>query len=446
MIGNVLIQLLGNKNVTPYKLAKSIGVNKQAIINYTKDINIPSLETAKKIADYFGVSIDYLVSGIIKNEKCSLYYYTTAETLLKILGAGPTVQIKYSNFNNSNDPNERTLYYRHFTESNEDSPLGGKKLRSEKEVKELMESNYKFLSFCKQPESNPYIIKRSTLPRMWAQYGTSQNKDGIDNKSYMDGACIELDFEKMISKAEKIKDESLNENGIKGLSFFDIAYKSDCEYYKLYHKDNIGIEDDIKFKYEDWSEENEYRALYTGKGDYLDIKGCIKRIYLGVDFRHDNVEKLCNIMASKRYPDITPDIFTRIVITKSDGLLQNYSNNGGSIWSDMFDVIKKDYPDYYEKLNPEYNGNSFDFYKKLEEERNRDKERFKLEVDHWKNKYTSSLEDNKKINEQLVSALKETILLQKNIESISTELGETKNVLAVGVSAVVDVLTRRTGS
>jgi hypothetical protein len=297
---------------------------------------------------------------------------------------------------------------------------------------------------------------------MWAQYGTKQNKDGRDNKSYMNGACIELDFEKITSKAES------NENGIKGLSFFNIEYINKDKYYSIYYSGNrIELENDCKFKYDDWSEEQEFRALYKlpeglseeerekekDKYDFLDISGCIKRIYLGADFRHENVEKLCDIMASKRYKDIDPSIFTRIVISQNDGLSENYINNGGMIVSDMLEIIGKRYRLYYNELLEKHqysNGiNNDEFKTKLEEETKEDEERLKLEVDYWKNKYISELEENKKLNkekdilnDEIKELLRLSYSLKDRIGALKDELGEVKNDLANGVADVITALTK----
>jgi transcriptional regulator with XRE-family HTH domain len=90
MIGKKLYELIENKGITAYKIAKDININKQTVLNYIKDINIPTLDNAKKIADYFGVTLDYLVSeklegdmeiseigsNIMKESDDSIYHYT----------------------------------------------------------------------------------------------------------------------------------------------------------------------------------------------------------------------------------------------------------------------------------------------------------------------------------------------------------------------------------
>lgn len=56
-------QLLQLYDVTPYQVAKAIGVSQSTFSNWKARRNIISPRTAKLIADYFGVSVDYLLTG-----------------------------------------------------------------------------------------------------------------------------------------------------------------------------------------------------------------------------------------------------------------------------------------------------------------------------------------------------------------------------------------------
>jgi hypothetical protein len=428
------------------KTVNSIASNEAEQRKLNRQINentTISSETIYKIIDCFpGVNLEWLLLGNknIPDEECSLYYYTTAETLLKILGDASFPRIKYSNFNNTNDPKERTLYYRHCI-------MG--QFMEETEAKKFMEENYKFLSFCKKIEYSYDINNRVTSPRMWAQYGTKQDKDGKDNKSYMNGACIELDFKKVTSNG-----------GIQGLSFFDVEYKNGIESYNLFYPENetdkLTIENDVKFKHDDWSEEHEFRALYKvpeeiseedkkqEKDKFFDISDCIKRIYLGADFRHENVVKLCNIMASKRHDNISPFIFTKITIRGSAGLIEN--DDIGMLHCDMMEIIEKDYPKYYKELLEKYEYNNtvgkIRFEKKLADEKKEDEEKLKLDAEYWRNKYYDKVEESsteiKELNKEIKIALGKTISLQEKINSLNGELGEVKKDLATGISAASD--------
>lgn len=56
-------QLLQNNNVTSYKVAKETGVTQTALSNWKSGRSTPTTKTLQKIADYFGVTIDYLMTG-----------------------------------------------------------------------------------------------------------------------------------------------------------------------------------------------------------------------------------------------------------------------------------------------------------------------------------------------------------------------------------------------
>lgn len=56
-------QLLQKHNVTSYKVSKEAGVTQTALSNWKSGRSTPTTKTLQKIADYFGVTIDYLMNG-----------------------------------------------------------------------------------------------------------------------------------------------------------------------------------------------------------------------------------------------------------------------------------------------------------------------------------------------------------------------------------------------
>ena len=56
-------QLLQKNGISAYKVSKEAGVTQTALSNWKNGRNTPSAQTLQKIADYFGVSIDYLRTG-----------------------------------------------------------------------------------------------------------------------------------------------------------------------------------------------------------------------------------------------------------------------------------------------------------------------------------------------------------------------------------------------
>lgn len=62
-------QLLQKYGVTSYKVAKEAGVTQTALSNWKTGRSTPTAKTLQKIADYFGITVDYLMTG--KDEKPS---------------------------------------------------------------------------------------------------------------------------------------------------------------------------------------------------------------------------------------------------------------------------------------------------------------------------------------------------------------------------------------
>lgn len=59
----IFVKLAQKRGVTAYKVAKETGLSQQLFSNWKAGRNQPSRTTLRKIAEYFGVSVDYLVTG-----------------------------------------------------------------------------------------------------------------------------------------------------------------------------------------------------------------------------------------------------------------------------------------------------------------------------------------------------------------------------------------------
>jgi len=55
--------LLDKKGITPYRLAKDIGICQMTLSQWKNGRSTPKVDKLQKIADYFGVTIDYLLNG-----------------------------------------------------------------------------------------------------------------------------------------------------------------------------------------------------------------------------------------------------------------------------------------------------------------------------------------------------------------------------------------------
>lgn len=65
----IFVQLLHEYGVTPYKVSKETGISQTTFSNWKSGRSIPKAESMQKIADYFGVSLEYLLTGKKSNIK-----------------------------------------------------------------------------------------------------------------------------------------------------------------------------------------------------------------------------------------------------------------------------------------------------------------------------------------------------------------------------------------
>ncbi len=59
----IFSKLLQKYGVTPYKVSKETGVSQSTLSDWKRGISTPKPDKLQKIADYFGVSLTYLLTG-----------------------------------------------------------------------------------------------------------------------------------------------------------------------------------------------------------------------------------------------------------------------------------------------------------------------------------------------------------------------------------------------
>ena len=57
-------QLLQRYGITAYKVSKETGVTQSTLSDWKRGRSTPKTENMKKLADYFGITVDYLMTGI----------------------------------------------------------------------------------------------------------------------------------------------------------------------------------------------------------------------------------------------------------------------------------------------------------------------------------------------------------------------------------------------
>ena len=63
--------LLKERGITAYKVAQDTGITTATLSSWKKGRYTPKREKLQKIADYFGVTVDYLMTGKEEKEKAS---------------------------------------------------------------------------------------------------------------------------------------------------------------------------------------------------------------------------------------------------------------------------------------------------------------------------------------------------------------------------------------
>ena len=68
MFTEIFVEILQERNITPYQVAKGTGISQGLMGEYKKGLKIPTTQNLIKIADYLNVSIDLLLGREIKQQ------------------------------------------------------------------------------------------------------------------------------------------------------------------------------------------------------------------------------------------------------------------------------------------------------------------------------------------------------------------------------------------
>lgn len=71
-------QLLQSFNTTPYKVAKETGIAQSTLSDWKRGRSVPKQDKLQKIANFFGVSLEYLMTG--REKEGGEKYYLNDET------------------------------------------------------------------------------------------------------------------------------------------------------------------------------------------------------------------------------------------------------------------------------------------------------------------------------------------------------------------------------
>jgi hypothetical protein len=211
-------------------------------------------------------------------ETDSLYHYCKLSTAIEFIL--PEKRLLLNTLGRTNDPRENKSFV--FAGLNFD-PDKINILDHSNVISQEIRKDCKIL--CLSGDSSPYFGYE--LSRMWAMYG--------DNHK---GVCVEISKERFINKnADKIKGELFKPVTYYELDVSKPIYHKEIDYERI---DRVGLTVYVRNEFrvanmdylfftknKEWETEQEVRLVYFSDveaNEYCTIDGCIKNIYLGVDF------------------------------------------------------------------------------------------------------------------------------------------------------------------
>lgn len=107
----VFEQLLKEKNVTAYEVAKACGFSQSILSRWKSGKYIPKTDKMQKIADYFGVPLEYLLTGVQKDVHETGYYLNpeTAKVAQEMF-ENPELRVLFDAARDASPEDLRTVY------------------------------------------------------------------------------------------------------------------------------------------------------------------------------------------------------------------------------------------------------------------------------------------------------------------------------------------------
>jgi transcriptional regulator with XRE-family HTH domain len=104
-------QLLQKNGVTAYKVSKETGIATATLTDWKKGRSTPKQDKLQKIADYFGVTVDYLM-GIEKDENVQYYLNDDTREIAQEIFDNPELRVLFDIARNTSK--DRLIAYANF--------------------------------------------------------------------------------------------------------------------------------------------------------------------------------------------------------------------------------------------------------------------------------------------------------------------------------------------
>lgn len=106
----IFSNLLQKHGITPYKVSKETGVSQSTLSDWKRGISAPKPDKLQKIADYFNVSLEYLLTG--KEKEGGETYYLNDETknIAQEIFANKELKLLFDAARDADAEDIRTIY------------------------------------------------------------------------------------------------------------------------------------------------------------------------------------------------------------------------------------------------------------------------------------------------------------------------------------------------
>lgn len=88
-------RLLQSRNVTAYQVSKATGISQSTLSDWKNGRSVPKMDKMQKIADYFGVTVDYLLGAEKEKDPAPVGKVSDEDIKFALFDGAPVTDAQY---------------------------------------------------------------------------------------------------------------------------------------------------------------------------------------------------------------------------------------------------------------------------------------------------------------------------------------------------------------
>ena len=106
----IFVKLLQSRGISSYKLSKETGISQTTLSNWKSGRSKPKMDVMQKIADYFNVSLDYIMTGEEREDEKKYYLNDDTASIAQKIFEGKELRLLFDAAQDAEPEDLSTVY------------------------------------------------------------------------------------------------------------------------------------------------------------------------------------------------------------------------------------------------------------------------------------------------------------------------------------------------